>query len=128
MERLQRLRTQLAAEHAKALAADQAAVQRPDRAELRVNPHNGTAAGLEIAVGLADHHLREAGEEAGEQPVGNAEQQRDQLAAALTEVLGRLYPFTRLGDPTPIGWQTVNPISPASYDRWQAALDGKEQP
>jgi hypothetical protein len=68
LQRLRRLRGQLAAEHAKAVAADQAAVQRPDRADLRVNPHNGTAAGLEISVGLADHHLREAGEEVGGQP------------------------------------------------------------
>jgi hypothetical protein len=64
VQRLHRLRGQLAAEHAKAVAADQQ--PRPDLDHLRVSPHNGMAAGLEIAVGLADHHLREAGEESEE--------------------------------------------------------------
>ncbi|MFD1274892.1 hypothetical protein [Streptomyces kaempferi] len=43
-------------------------------------------------------------------------------ATALAEVLARLHPYHRVGDPTPIGYQTVNNISPADYDRWKAAL------
>jgi hypothetical protein len=70
--RLRRFRDQLAAEHAKAVGADQAATQRPDRADLLVSPHNAMAAGLEIAVGLADHHLREAGEGARTTPDNSA--------------------------------------------------------
>lgn len=54
------------------------------------------------------------------------------LRTALTEVLGYLYSLERVGGSV-IGYQTVNVISPASYDRWQAVLqaavlDGKEQP
>jgi hypothetical protein len=64
--RLQRLRAQLAAEHAKAVAADQH--PRPDLDHLRVTAHNGIAAGLEIAIFLADHHLREASEQAPTTP------------------------------------------------------------
>jgi hypothetical protein len=59
-QRLARLRDQLAAEHAKAERADQAAAGRPDLNDLRITPHNGIAAGLAIALFLADHHLREA--------------------------------------------------------------------
>ncbi|MEU1497320.1 hypothetical protein [Streptomyces sp. NPDC005732] len=51
------------------------------------------------------------------QPVGDA-------ATALAEVLAILHPLTRLGDPTPIGWQTVNPVRDADYQRWCAARDG----
>jgi hypothetical protein len=60
--RLQRLRAQLAAEHAKAVRADQQ--PRPDLDHLRVSPHNGIAAGLETAIFFVEHHLREVGEEA----------------------------------------------------------------
>lgn len=61
LARLQRLRGQLAAEQAKVVRADQH--PRPDLDHLRVTPHNGIAAGLEIAIFFADHHLREAREE-----------------------------------------------------------------
>jgi hypothetical protein len=64
LARLRRLRGQLAAEHAKAVRADQQ--PRPDLDHLRVSAHNGIAAGLEIAIFFADHHLREAGEESEE--------------------------------------------------------------
>jgi hypothetical protein len=50
-----------------------------------------------------------------------AEQHRDQLAAALAEALGYLYSLERVGGSL-IGYQTVNVIPPASYDRWQAVL------
>jgi hypothetical protein len=102
--RLRHLRAQLAAEHAKAVAADQAAVQRPDRADLRVNPHNGTAAGLEIAVGLADHHLRQAGEEAGERHATRAALIRDQAALAQIRLLIAAHrPRLKLADPILLG-------------------------
>jgi hypothetical protein len=104
LARLRHLRGQLAAEHAKAVAADQAALQRPDRADLRVNPHNGTAAGLEIAVGLADHHLREAGEEAGERHATRAALIRDQAALAQIRLLIAAHrPRLRLADPILLG-------------------------
>jgi hypothetical protein len=104
LQRLRRLRGQLAAEHAKAVAADQAALQRPDRADLRVNPHNGTAAGLEIAVGLADHHLREAGEEAGERHATRAALIRDQAALAQIRLLIAAHrPRLKLADPILLG-------------------------
>ena len=45
----------------------------------------------------------------------------DRLATALAEALARLHELTRF-DGSVIGWQTVNPIRPALYDRWQAAL------
>jgi hypothetical protein len=61
VQRLARLRDQLAAEQAKAERADQAAARRPELVDLRVTPHNGIAAGLAIALFLVDHHLREAG-------------------------------------------------------------------
>ncbi|MFD9276865.1 hypothetical protein ACFWD7_06180 [Streptomyces mirabilis] len=48
-------------------------------------------------------------------------EQRDQLAAALTEVLACLYMLNRVGGSV-IGYQTVNVIRPATYDRWQAVL------
>jgi hypothetical protein len=51
----------------------------------------------------------------------------DQLAAALREVLACLYSLERVGGSV-IGYQTVNVIPPTRYDRWQAVLDGKEQP
>lgn len=54
---LRRLRTQLAAERDKARRADEH--PRPDLDHLRVTPHNGIAAGLEIALFYVDHHLRE---------------------------------------------------------------------
>lgn len=60
LARLRRLRRQLAAEHAKAVAADQH--PRPDLDHLRVTAPNGIAAGLEVAIFFADHHLREVGE------------------------------------------------------------------
>ena len=88
LARLQRLRAQLAAEHAKAVAADQQ--PRPDLDHLRVSPHNGMAAGLQIALFLADHHLREAREEARTTPDNPAVSSdtadnplREQLAEAL---------------------------------------------
>jgi hypothetical protein len=56
-----------------------------------------------------------------EQPAPAAAEATE-LRTALTEVLACLYAITRVGDPTPIGWQTLNPIRPAVYDRWQAAL------
>lgn len=55
LARLHRLRGQLAAEHAKAVVADQQ--PRPD---IRVSPHSGIAAGLEIALHYADGHLQQA--------------------------------------------------------------------
>jgi hypothetical protein len=48
---------------------------------------------------------------------------RDRLAAALRELLGCLYPITRLGDPTPLYWQTGHPIPAAYVDRWRAVLE-----
>jgi hypothetical protein len=45
----------------------------------------------------------------------------DRLATALAEVLACLYALTRV-DGSVIAWQTGNPIRPALYDRWQAAL------
>lgn len=57
---LHRLRDQLAAELDKARRADQH--PRPDLEHVHVTPHNGIAAGLEIALFLVGHHLREAGE------------------------------------------------------------------
>jgi len=41
--------------------------------------------------------------------------------AALAEALAHLYALTRV-DGSVIGYQTVNGIPPATYDRWQAAL------
>jgi hypothetical protein len=100
--RLQRLRAQLAAEHAKAVAADQAAVQRPDH--LRVTPHNGMAAGLEIAIFFADHHLREAGEEAGEQHAARAALIRDQAALDQVRLLIAAHRARlKLADPVLLG-------------------------
>lgn len=58
LARLRRLRAQLAAEHAKAVAADQQ--PRPDLDHLRVTAPNGIAAGLQTAIFFVDHHLREA--------------------------------------------------------------------
>ena len=75
--RLHRLRAQLAAEHAKAVGADQH--PRPDLDHLRVTAPNGIAAGLEIALHFADHHLREA-ETAVSAPAGLREQLRASLA------------------------------------------------
>jgi hypothetical protein len=46
----------------------------------------------------------------------------DRLATALREVLARLYALTR-ADGSVIGYQTVNPITPAVYERWQAILN-----
>jgi hypothetical protein len=66
LARLRRLRGQLAAEHAKAVRADQQ--PRPDLDHLRVTAPNGIAAGLEVAIFFADHHLREAGEAARTTP------------------------------------------------------------
>ncbi|MFF2383709.1 hypothetical protein [Streptomyces sp. NPDC058108] len=109
LARLRRLRDQLAAEHATAVRADQAPARHPD---VLVSPHNGIAAGLEIAVGIADRHLQEAGEG------------RDAARTALAEILACLYPITRAGDPTPIGWQAIHPIRPADHRRWTEALEG----
>lgn len=52
-----RVRELLAAERDKARRADEH--PRPDLDDLRVTPHNGIAAGLEIALFLVNHHLRE---------------------------------------------------------------------
>jgi hypothetical protein len=102
LDRLRRLRDQLAAEHAKAVAADQAAVQRPDH--LRVTPHNGMAAGLEIAIFFADHHLREAGEEAGEQHAARAALIRDQAALDQVRLLIAAHRARlKLADPVLLG-------------------------
>lgn len=49
-------------------------------------------------------------------------QRADQLASALRQVLAALYAITRLGDPTPLGYQAIHPIAPADYARWSAAL------
>lgn len=70
LQRLHRLRGQLAAEHAKAVAADRQ--PRPDLDHLRVTAPNGMAVGLEVAIFFADHHLREAGEEARTTPDNSA--------------------------------------------------------
>ncbi|MFD4547233.1 hypothetical protein [Streptomyces sp. NPDC058466] len=51
----------------------------------------------------------------------DAEQQAAGLREALTEVLACLYSLTRVGGSV-IGYQTVNTIPAAAYDRWQAAL------
>jgi hypothetical protein len=45
-----------------------------------------------------------------------------QARTALREVLASLYALTRL-DRTVIAYQTVNLVPPASYERWQAALN-----
>jgi hypothetical protein len=90
LQRLQRLRDQLAAEHAKAVRADQQ--PRPDLDHLHVTAHNGIAAGLEIAVGLAEHHLREA----GEQPAP-----RHQCEAALDRVRAYAQKAIDAGDTGP---------------------------
>lgn len=63
LDRLRRLRHQLATEEAKARAADRH--PRPDLNHLRVTAHNGIAAGLAIALFYIDHHLRETDEAAG---------------------------------------------------------------
>ncbi|MEU9470463.1 hypothetical protein AB0D78_28365 [Streptomyces avermitilis] len=62
LQRLHRLRGQLAAEHAKAVRADQQ--PRPNLDHLRVTAPNGIAVGLETAIFFVDHHLREVGAEA----------------------------------------------------------------
>jgi hypothetical protein len=132
LARLQRLRGQLAAEHVKAVRADRQ--PRPDLDLLRVTAPNGIAAGLEVAIFFADHHLREAGEEArtaADNPATSSDVADNPLRTALREVLGYLYSLERVGGSV-IGYQTVNVIPPASYDRWQAVLqaavlDGKEQ-
>jgi hypothetical protein len=102
LARLRRLRGQLAAEHAKAVAADQH--PRPDLDHLRVTPHNGIAAGLEIAIFFADHHLREAGEEAGERHATRAALIRDQAALAQIRLLIAAHrPRLKLADPILLG-------------------------
>ncbi|MGH4028511.1 hypothetical protein ACQB60_06195 [Actinomycetota bacterium Odt1-20B] len=53
---LTRLRGQLSAEQAKNRRAD--AEWEPDPEPL-INPHNGLAAGLAVALFFVDHHLRE---------------------------------------------------------------------
>jgi len=149
LQRLQRLRAQLAAEHAKAVAADQH--PRPDLDHLRVTAPNGIAAGLELAMFFVDHHLREAGgqlppttdrdrelerlrtELADEQRAyrsrteqwkrvvhsrQHVEEQRDQLAAALTEVLA----VPRIPDS---GGETavhIGPVKCTWVERWRGVL------
>jgi hypothetical protein len=51
----------------------------------------------------------------------SVERQAAVLREALAEALACLYALTRL-DGSVIAWQTGNPIRPALYDRWQAAL------
>jgi hypothetical protein len=103
LARLRRLRAHLAAEHAKAVRADQH--PRPDLDHLRVSPHNGMAAGLEIAIFFADHHLREAGEESGEQLAArDAALVRDQATLAQVRLLIAAYrPRLQLADPILLG-------------------------
>ncbi|MFE2712266.1 hypothetical protein ACFXKI_09815 [Streptomyces mirabilis] len=57
----------------------------------------------------------------------DSEQQAAALREALTEVLACLYSLERVGG-TVIGYQTVNVVPPASYDRWQAALNPPQEP
>lgn len=59
---LQRYRAWLAAEHAKAVRADQAGDCPP---ELRISPHNGLAAGLDIALFGLDQLLVGHGHDVG---------------------------------------------------------------
>lgn len=47
----------------------------------------------------------------------------DDAATALAEILARLHPYHRVGGGPPLGYQTVNTISPADYDRWCAVRD-----
>jgi hypothetical protein len=102
LQRLQRLRGQLAAEHAKAVAADQH--PRPDLDHLRVTPHNGIAAGLENAIFFVDHHLREVGEESGEQLAARAALIRDQAALAqIRQLIAAHRPRLQLADPVLLG-------------------------
>jgi len=71
-----------------------------------------------------DTHRPSDGRTGGEkgQPMTDPDRLRvDQLATALAEVLACLYALTRV-DGSVIGWQTANVIRPATYDRWQAAL------
>jgi hypothetical protein len=56
-----------------------------------------------------------------EQPAPAAAEATE-LRTALTEALASLYPLTRV-DGSVIGYQTVNLIRPATYNRWQAALN-----
>jgi hypothetical protein len=149
LARLRRLRGQLAAEHAKAVRADQH--PRPDLDHLRVTPHNGMAAGLEIAIFFADRHLREAGEEARTTPDNPATSSdtadnplRQQYAAALSTltVLGgappaRLVPVVRwgAGEVTRIvDWRPLDTLLDAllavrdrELERLQAQLDEAQQ-
>jgi hypothetical protein len=78
-----------------------------------------TGPGLDPGVGRHLLRLLDGGEEAGEPTRSPL---RDQIAAALAEVLASLYPLTRV-DGSVIGYQTVNLIRPATYERWQAALN-----
>ena len=57
----------------------------------------------------------------------HAEQQRDQLAAALAEILLVFSPVSSHNG-VRIGWTTQHPIHPDDYQRWTSALDSKEQP
>jgi hypothetical protein len=54
-------------------------------------------------------------------PAASSDAADNPLRTALTEVLGYLYSLERVGGSV-IGYQTVNVIPPASYDRWQAVL------
>jgi hypothetical protein len=58
---------------------------------------------------------------------GPAATEATELRTALAEALACLYSLERVGGSV-IGYQTVNVIPPTRYDRWQAVLDGKEQP
>jgi hypothetical protein len=46
----------------------------------------------------------------------------EELQTTLAAVLAWLHPITRAMDGSVIAYQTVNGIPPATYDRWQAAL------
>ncbi|MEU8902151.1 hypothetical protein [Streptomyces mirabilis] len=141
--RLRRLRAQLAAEHAKAVRADQH--PRPDLDHLHVTAHNGIAAGLEMALFFTDHHLREVDEEARTTPdnpatSGDAADNslRERLAAVLSTftVLGgapptRLVPVIRwgAGEVTRIAdWRPLEALLDHLEGAVDAALDiGEEQ-
>ncbi|MFD1277393.1 hypothetical protein ACFQ51_52510 [Streptomyces kaempferi] len=59
-------------------------------------------------------------------PAHDGEQQRDQLATALAEVLAYLHALTRV-DGSVIGYQTVNTVPAGDYERWCAVRDAGER-
>ncbi|MFR9794283.1 hypothetical protein ACL07V_37615 [Streptomyces sp. MB22_4] len=90
--------------HAEAAVADY---------ENRINWHT-TCAGC---ARVLDSSIRET------ERAERAETARANAEAALRQVLATLYPITRAGDPTPLGYQAIHPIHPDDYQRWTAALD-----